>query len=66
MTHLETSRVREMLKFQISAIRDYAARLDHDTEIEQLETDLVELESSVQDLKKMVEGLPHRHMEKPA
>lgn len=60
MTHLETSRVKEMLKFQISAIRDYAARLDHDTEIEQLEEDMADLEKSIDDLKGMIKGLPHR------
>lgn len=60
MTHFETSRVKEMLKFQISAIRDYAARLDHDTEIEQLEADMVELEKSIDDLKGMIKSLPHR------
>lgn len=60
MTHIETARVNEMLGIQIGVIQDAAGRLDGD-DLERLEEGIAELESSVQKLRAMLAGLPHRH-----
>ncbi len=59
MTHIETARVNEALGLQIGIIRDLARRLDPQ-ELEQLETDLTELEKATRELKGLLESLPHR------
>ena len=46
MTHIETSRVNEMLGLQIGAIREAAGRLQGD-DLEHLETILDELEKAI-------------------
>jgi sRNA-binding protein len=60
MTHIETARVNETLGLQIGVIQDAARKLQGD-DLEQLETDLVELENSIRGLRGILEGLPHHH-----
>lgn len=60
MTHIETARVSEMLELQIGKIQDAARKLRGDV-LEQLESDIRELENATKELRAMVEGLPHEH-----
>ncbi len=60
MTHIETARVNEMLGLQIGVVQD-AARNLQGNDLEQLETEIAALENTIKELRKMVEGLPHRH-----
>ena len=65
MTTIETQRVKEALGLQVTAIQNFASRLaTHD--IDQLDTDLEELEQAVAELRGIVGGLPHRHAEPAA
>lgn len=61
-TTIETQRIKEALALQISAIKAYAGRLSGN-DIDQLESDFQELQSSVAELGGMLESLPHRHPE---
>lgn len=61
MTRIETSRVREVIGFNIVAIKEAAARLDEQSELQQLESDLAALEKAVAELKDTLAGLPFRH-----
>jgi hypothetical protein len=58
MTHIETARVNETLGLQIGVIQDAARKLRGD-DLEQLETDIVELENSIRGLRDILAGLPH-------
>ena len=60
MTHIETARVNEMLGLQIGVIQDAARKLQG-ANLEQLESDMSELEHAIKELRTMVEGLPHGH-----
>lgn len=60
MTHLETSRVNEMLELQIGHVKDLAEHMGSGN-IEQLEEDIYQMEKAVKELKGMIEGLPHKH-----
>lgn len=58
-TTIETQRVKEALGLQVTAIQKFASRLAiHD--IDKLDTDLVELERAVAELRGIMGGLPHR------
>ena len=57
---IETARIKEALELQFTAIRTYAARLSS-LDMDELESDLNELELAVGQLRGMMESLPHRH-----
>lgn len=59
---IETKRVKEALELQLAAVRTYAARLSAQ-EVEELESDIAELERAVADLKGIIESLPHGRRE---
>jgi uncharacterized protein YceH (UPF0502 family) len=61
MTHIETARVKEVMGFKIAAVKEAAARLDVDGDLQELEAGLAALEQSVADLKESLAGLPYRH-----
>jgi len=60
VTHIETSRVNEMLNLQIGLIQECAGRLSGDPS-DLLEPDILELEQGIRDLKDILESLPHHH-----
>lgn len=60
MGSIETKRVKDALQLQFTAIRTQAARLSAE-DLDELETDLVELERGVADLRGIVGSLPHLH-----
>lgn len=58
MTHIETSRVNEMLGLQIGVIRQAAGRLRGDN-LEELEQTLDDLDEAIKTLRGMLASLPH-------
>jgi hypothetical protein len=60
MTHIETARVNEMLGLQIGVVQDAARKLQGDN-LEQLESDMRELENAIKELWGMMKGLPLEH-----
>jgi hypothetical protein len=60
MTHMETTRINEMLGLQIGVIQDAAHKLQSDN-LEQLEEDMSALDGAIQELRAMIAGLPHGH-----
>ncbi len=60
MTHFNNARINEMLGLQLGIIKNIALKLDGN-DIEQLESNLAEMEVAMKDIKSMVEGLPHPH-----
>lgn len=59
-TTIETRRIKETLALQISAIRAYAERLSGD-DIDQLQSNFLELQQSVTELGGIIESIPHHH-----
>lgn len=59
---IETRRVKEAFELQFTAIRTYASRLASE-DMDELASDLNELEHAVSELRGMVESLPHRGAE---
>jgi hypothetical protein len=60
MTHIETTRVNELLGLQIGVVRDFSARLDA-RDLEQLDQDITELEGAIRELREMLASIPHHH-----
>lgn len=60
MTHIETTRVNEVLGLQIGVVRDFSARLDA-RDLEQLDQDIAELEGAIRELREMLASVPHHH-----
>lgn len=63
MTRIETSRVREVLGMTIAAVQDAANKLNPDSELQNLESDIDEVEKAVSDLKASLAALPYKHSE---
>lgn len=61
MTRIETARVREVIGFNVVAIKEAAARLDVNSDLQELESDLVALEKAISELKESLAGLPYQH-----
>jgi len=61
MTQIETARVKEVMGFKIAAVKDAAAKLVVDSDLQELEAGLTALEKSIADLKESLAGLPYRH-----
>ena len=61
MTHFETSRVNELIRSNITGIREAAARLSETRDLQELEKDLAEVERAVAELKSTLAGLPYQH-----
>jgi len=60
MTHFNTARINEMLGLQLGVIRDITLKLDDDN-MEELESNLTEMEAAIKNIRSMLEGLPHQH-----
>jgi hypothetical protein len=62
---IETKRVKEALELQVAAIRTHAERLSTQ-DMDALESELVEVERAMADLRGMVTSLPHRNAARPS
>lgn len=63
MTRIETSRVREVLGVNITAVKEAAEKLTAECELQELEADVDALEKSLAVLKGSLAGLPFKHSE---
>jgi polyhydroxyalkanoate synthesis regulator phasin len=61
MTHIETARFNDVIGLQIGTIQEAAQKLNRGRAVEELETEIAELERTIADLKGSLEGVPHKH-----
>ena len=61
MTHIETTRVNEVLATHVGVIREFAQKLNVDGDLQTLEADIAELEAALAALKGALDAIPHRH-----
>jgi hypothetical protein len=61
MTHIETARLNEVIGLQIGTIQEAAHKLNADSDLEDLEATITQLEVAIADLKASLAGTPHRH-----
>ena len=59
MTHIETSRVNEVLGLQIGKIQECAHELNVGIELQELETRIGALEEAISSLKNLLRAVPH-------
>ena len=59
MTHLETTRVNDLIGLKIGAIQEEAQKLDVNSSLQELEVNLSALEKRTADLKVVLEAIPH-------
>ena len=62
MTHIETSRVNEVMGIKIGTVQEAAHRLSAVMELEELELGIAELEKCIADLKESLAGLPYKRV----
>ncbi|ANA41061.1 MULTISPECIES: hypothetical protein [Geobacter] len=60
MTHIETSRVNELLAGYMAVIKEFADRLDVNGELQEIEANVAEIEQALADLKEALASIPHR------
>ena len=61
MTRIETARVKEVIGSSITLVKEAASKLNPDSELQEMEAELDELEKAVADLKGNLAGLPFKH-----
>lgn len=62
MTHIETSRVNEMIGINIGKVQQAAQRLTTTMELEELEMQIADLEKAISELKESLMALPYRRV----
>ena len=61
MTRIETARVNEVIGLKIGSVREAANKLSVNSDLQDLEADILALEKAVIELKETVETLPFKH-----
>lgn len=61
MTHIETARFNEVIGLQIGAIQEIVHKLNENSELEELEAIVAEMERMIADLKATLAAFPHKH-----
>lgn len=59
MTHIETSRVNEVLARQIGVIQEFAAKLDVKEDLQTLEEKLTVIDGALAALREALAAIPH-------
>lgn len=59
MSHIETTRVSDLISLQIGAIQEYAQELNEGLELQQIEAILGSLEGAVAALRETLKAIPH-------
>uniref|UniRef100_C6E263 Uncharacterized protein n=1 Tax=Geobacter sp. (strain M21) TaxID=443144 RepID=C6E263_GEOSM len=62
MTHIETSRVNELIGINIGKVQQTAQRLTATMELEDLEAQIADLEKAIAELKESLMALPYRRV----
>ncbi len=63
MTRIETARVREVLGMNITEVKKAAGNLNPESDLQELDRHLTELEKAVAQLRNSIGGLPFKHSE---
>jgi len=61
MSKIETARINDLLGLQIGAIQEVAQKLNVDSNFQELEANISDLEKRTADLKVSLEAIPHDH-----
>lgn len=61
MTHIETSRVNEVLARHIGVIQEFAAKLDVKHDLQELEAEIATIDGALAALKEALAAIPHPH-----
>jgi len=61
MSKIETARINDLLGLQIGAIQEVAQKLNVDSNFQELEANIFDLEKRTADLKVSLEAIPHDH-----
>ena len=59
MSHIETMRLQDLIALKIAAIKEFAQTMSVDSELQEMETLLAELEQATAELKTTLEAIPH-------
>ena len=61
MSHIETTRLNDVIAIRIGAIQEFALAMNVNCEIQELEMRVAELEEATKELKTTLEAIPHHH-----
>jgi hypothetical protein len=59
MSHIETMRLNDLIALKIGAVKEFARTMNVDSELQELETLIAELEQATVELKTTLEAIPH-------
>jgi hypothetical protein len=59
MSHIETTRLNDLIALKIGAIKEFAQAMTVDSEVQELEALVAELEDATAELKTTLEAIPH-------
>jgi hypothetical protein len=59
MSHIETTRLNDLIALRIAAIQKLSQALTVNSEVQEIEALLAELVQASTDMKKMLEAIPH-------
>lgn len=59
MSHMETTRLNDLIALKIGAIKEFAKSMSVDSELQELEILVAELEGATAELKTTLEAIPH-------
>ena len=61
MSHIETTRLNDLIATRIGAIQEFALAMNVNCEVQELETLVAELEGATAELKTTLAAIPHHH-----
>jgi len=59
MTHIETTRLNDLIATRIGTIQEFARAMTTDCELQELEALVAELEQATTELKTTLKAIPH-------
>ena len=59
MSHIETTRLNDLIAIKIAAIQEFAEAMTANSELQELEALVAELEEATDELKTTLEAIPH-------
>ena len=59
MSHIETTRLKDLIAIRIGAVQEFAQAMTVDRDVKELETLVAELEQATAELKTTLVAIPH-------